>query len=137
MAPMNFNIRDPKHRMTVTFPGKPVTRDVSPDDIEAYLRSKGYEAALLADRNWPKDVAYSWWPPRRPDPRAPPFHIRPAVVRGLRECCKPLEQAIETIASNEGRTPGEVLREIAVMAQIAEWGSVPQATGALLCREPV
>ncbi|XXX76938.1 hypothetical protein WMF30_55755 [Sorangium sp. So ce134] len=125
---MSFNIRDPKHRMALTFPGRPVTRRVSPDDIERYLRERGYEPMRLADdcwppgSIWPSDAFYSWWPPRRPDPRAPPAHIRPAVVRGLRECCKSLEQAIETIAHNEGRTPGEVLREIAVMAQMAEDG---------------
>ncbi|XXY16011.1 hypothetical protein WME88_48025 [Sorangium sp. So ce216] len=121
---MSFNIRDAKHRMSVTFPGRFVTRRVSPADVEAYLRARGYEAHGLADDRWPPDAVYSWWPPRRPprwpDPRA--IDVPPRPVRGLRECCKSLEQAIETIAQNEGRTPGEVLREIAVMAKAAEDG---------------
>ncbi|WP_437662493.1 hypothetical protein [Sorangium sp. So ce1182] len=123
---MSFNIRDAKHRMAVTLPGKPVTRRVSPDDVEAYLRARGYEAHRLDDRDWPPDAIYSWWPPRPPprwpDPRATSIDVPPRPVRGLRECCKLLEQAIETIAHNEGRTPGEVLREIAVMARMAEGG---------------
>ncbi|WP_437947039.1 hypothetical protein WME98_40405 [Sorangium sp. So ce296] len=123
---MNFNIRDPKHRMAVTFPGRPVTRRVSPGDVERYLRERGYEPHRLGDDAWPPDAIYSWWPPRRPprwpDPRPTSIDLPPRVVRGLRECCKSLEQAIETIAQNEGRTPGEVLREIAVMAQMAEDG---------------
>ncbi|XYH92860.1 hypothetical protein ACMHYB_33965 [Sorangium sp. So ce1128] len=123
---MSFNIRDPKHRMSVTFPGRFVTRRVSPADVEAYLRARGYEPHGLADDRWPQDVVYSWWPPRRPPrwpgPRPTSINVPPRPVRGLRECCKSLEQAIETIADNEGRTPGEVLREIAVMAKIAEDG---------------
>ncbi|XXY51478.1 hypothetical protein WME91_10080 [Sorangium sp. So ce269] len=123
---MSFNIRDPKHRMSVTFPGRFVTRRVSPADVEAYLRARGYEAHGLADDRWPQDVVYSWWPPRLPprwpDPRPTSISVPPRPVRGLRECCKSLKQAIETIASNEGRTPGEVLREIAVMAQMVEDG---------------
>ncbi|AUX43442.1 uncharacterized protein SOCE26_048900 [Sorangium cellulosum] len=55
---MNFNIRDPKHRMEVTFPGRPITRRVSPDDIERYLKAKGYESARSAERDWPRDIAY-------------------------------------------------------------------------------
>ncbi|XYH95402.1 hypothetical protein ACMHYB_47615 [Sorangium sp. So ce1128] len=123
---MSFNIRDPKHRMSVTFPGRFVTRSVSPADVEVYLRARGYEAHGLADDRWPQDVVYSWWPPRPPprwpDPRPTSISVPPRPVRGLRECCKSLEQAIETIAENEDRTPGEVLREIAVMAQMAEGG---------------
>ncbi|WP_437513084.1 hypothetical protein [Sorangium sp. So ce1099] len=119
---MSFNIRDAKHRMRVTFAGRPVTRHVSPGDVERYLRERGYEAHRLDHRDWPPDAVYSWWPPRRP-PRWPDLRaidVPPRPVRGHRECCKSLEQAIEAIAQNEGRTPGEVLREIAVMAQIAE-----------------
>lgn len=123
---MSFNIRDPKHRMSVTFPGRFVTRRVSPADVEAYLRARGYEAHRLDHRDWPPDAIYSWWPPRRPprwpDPRPTSINVPPRPVRGLRECCKSLEQAIETIADNEGRTPGEVLREIAAMARMAEDG---------------
>ncbi|WP_437664888.1 hypothetical protein [Sorangium sp. So ce1182] len=123
---MSFNIRDSKYRMSVTFPGRFVTRRVSPDDIERYLRERGYEAHRLDDGDWPPDAIYSWWPPRRPprwpDPRATTIDVPPRVVRGLRECCKPLEQAIETIAHNEGRTPGEVLREIAIIVRMAEGG---------------
>ncbi|MGK3966699.1 hypothetical protein WMF38_21275 [Sorangium sp. So ce118] len=119
---MSFNIQDPKRRIALTFPGRPVTRRVSPGDVERYLRERGYEAHRLDNRNWPLDVIYSWWPPRRPprwpDPRATSIDVQPRPVREFRECCKSLEQAIETIAHNEGRTPGEVLREIAVLAQV-------------------
>ncbi|WP_437649091.1 hypothetical protein [Sorangium sp. So ce362] len=116
---MNFNIRDPKHRHSLTFPGKPVTRSVSPDDIERYLKDRGYLPALSVEHGWPRGIAYMWWPPRWPDPRTPPIHIRPRHVPGPRLCSQPLESVIEIIAHNEDRTPGEVLREIAVMALMA------------------
>ncbi|WP_437972217.1 hypothetical protein WMF04_24260 [Sorangium sp. So ce260] len=113
-----MNLRDPKHRMSVTFPGKPVTRCVSPHDIETYLESKGYQSALSVERNWPRDIPYAWLPPRWPHPQTPPIHIQPRVVVGARLCSQPLDKVIEVIAHNEGRTPGEVLREIAVHAQL-------------------
>ncbi|AGP41533.1 hypothetical protein SCE1572_47825 [Sorangium cellulosum So0157-2] len=40
------------------------------------------------------------------------------MVVGARLCSQPLDKVIEVIAHNEGRTPGEVLREIAVHAQM-------------------
>ncbi|WP_437968908.1 hypothetical protein WMF04_06290 [Sorangium sp. So ce260] len=123
---MSFNIRDSKHRMRVTLPGRPVTRRVSPADVETYLTARGYEPHRINHRDWHPDAIYSWWPPRRPprwpDARPTTIDTPPHVVRGLRECCKSLEQAIETIAQNEGRVPGEVLREIAIMARMAENG---------------
>ncbi|WP_437905287.1 hypothetical protein WME95_44525 [Sorangium sp. So ce327] len=39
-------------------------------------------------------------------------------MSGLRLCSQPLEKVIEAIAHNEGRTPGEALREIAVYTQL-------------------
>ncbi|WP_437329995.1 hypothetical protein [Sorangium sp. So ce381] len=42
------------------------------------------------------------------------------MAMGPRLCSQPLEPIIEAIAHNEGRTPGEVLREISVMAQMAD-----------------
>ncbi|WP_437776188.1 hypothetical protein [Sorangium sp. So ce1097] len=119
---MKINIRDPKHRHSLTFPGKPIARRVSPDDIEAYLRAKGYRPAGSIARDWPRNIAFAWLPPEPPDPRAPPFPIRSRMVPGPRLCSQPLEPVVEAIAHNEKRTPGEVLREIAVMAQMAENG---------------
>ncbi|WP_437727048.1 hypothetical protein [Sorangium sp. So ce861] len=115
-----MDFRDCKHRMSLTFPGKPVTRRVSPDDIEAYLKARGYLPALSVERDWPRNIAYKWWPPRWPDPRTPPIGIRPRDVPGPRLCSQPLEPVIEAIAHNEDRTPGDVLREIAVIAQLAD-----------------
>ncbi|WP_437721816.1 hypothetical protein [Sorangium sp. So ce861] len=117
-----MNLRDPKHRMELTFPGKPVTRRVSPLEIEAYLRTKGYTPAILGDRTWPKKLPYSWWPPE-PDSEAPRPHTKCAKVPGARECSRPLETVIEAIASNEGRTPGEVLRDIKALAKERKAGS--------------
>ncbi|WP_438000608.1 hypothetical protein WMF26_13080 [Sorangium sp. So ce185] len=117
---MTFNFRDPDYRMDLSFPGKPITRRVSPRDIEEYLKAKGYTSYLSVERGWPKEIPFAWYPPERPDPRAPRFGIEPRFVRGPRLCSQPLESVIETIAQNEGRTPGEVLREIAVMAQMAD-----------------
>ncbi|WP_433934242.1 hypothetical protein AB3662_07015 [Sorangium cellulosum] len=77
-----MDFRDPKHRMSFTFLGKPVTRRVSPDDIEAYLKAHGYLSAISADRYWPPGIPYVWTPPKRPDKRAPPIHIQPRVVPG-------------------------------------------------------
>ncbi|XXX74139.1 hypothetical protein WMF30_41490 [Sorangium sp. So ce134] len=124
---MNFNIRDPKHRMSLTFPGRPIIRRVSPDDIERYLRDRGYVSAISVERGWPKDIAYSWFPPRWPDPRTPPIHIQPRMVPGPRLCRQPLEPVIEVIAHNEGRTPGEVLRAIKALAKERKAGSTRRA----------
>ncbi|WP_437301128.1 hypothetical protein [Sorangium sp. So ce426] len=86
--------------------------------MEDYLESKGYQSALSVERDWSRDIPYAWLPPRRLDPRAPPIHIQPRVVMGPRLCSQPLEKVIEAIAHNDGRTPGEVLREIAVHSQL-------------------
>ncbi|WP_438033687.1 hypothetical protein [Sorangium sp. So ce204] len=120
-----MNLNDPKHRMSVTFPGKPVTRCVSPHDIEAYLESKGYQSVLSVECDWPRDIPYPWLPPRWSDPRAPPIHIQPHIVRGTRLCSQPLEKIIEAIAHNEGRTPREVLRESAVHFQLENGEKLP------------
>ncbi|WP_437309600.1 hypothetical protein [Sorangium sp. So ce388] len=109
-----------KYRIKLTFPGRPVTRCVSPADIERYLTERGYEPTLSVERDWPRHIPYAWFPPKWPDTRAPPIHIKPRFVRGTRLCSQPMEEVIEAIAHNEGRSPGEVLREIAVMAQMAE-----------------
>ncbi|AUX43443.1 uncharacterized protein SOCE26_048910 [Sorangium cellulosum] len=61
-----------------------------------------------------------WWPPKWPEPGSPPPHIAPTFVRGPRLCSQPMEEVIEAIAHNENRSPAEVLREIAVMAQMAD-----------------
>ncbi|WP_434042706.1 MULTISPECIES: hypothetical protein [Sorangium] len=112
---MTINIRDAKHRMSVTFPGRPITRHISPDDIECYLRAKGYRGVRSAQPGWPRDVALVWLPPAGPD--CPDRYVEGPRVREHR-----LEQAIKDIARNEKRTPGEVLREIAVLALAAEDG---------------
>ena len=83
------------------------------------MESKGYQSALSVERDWPRDIPYASLPSRWSDPRAPPIHIQPHIVRGPRLCSQPLEKIIEAIAHNEGRTPREVLREIAVHAQLA------------------
>ncbi|WP_437601767.1 hypothetical protein WMF28_09230 [Sorangium sp. So ce590] len=103
-----------------SFPGPPVTRSVSPDDIEAYLKTRGYLPALSVETGWPRGIAYMGWPPRWPDPRALMIPIIPRMVMGTRLCSHPLEPIVETIVQNERRTPGEVLREISVMALIAD-----------------
>ncbi|WP_437828807.1 hypothetical protein [Sorangium sp. So ce1153] len=119
---MSFNIRDPKFRVLLTFPGLPVKRRVSPDDIEAYLKAKGYGPYLSIERDWPKGIARAWMLPKWPEPGSPPMHIQAVMVHGPRLCSQPLDKIVEAIAHNEGRTPGEVLREIAVMAQMAAGG---------------
>ncbi|WP_437796430.1 hypothetical protein [Sorangium sp. So ce693] len=120
-----MNLGDPRHRMRVTFPGKPATRCVSPHDIETYLESSGYHSALLEERDWPRDIPYAWLPPSWPDPRAPPIRIQPHIVRRPRLCSQPMEKVIEIIAHNEGRAPGEVLREMAVHSQLENGEQLP------------
>lgn len=111
-----MNLRDPKHRMELTFPGKPVTRRVSPLEIESYLRAKGYNPAILGERSWPKNLPYIWWHPD-PHPLAPRLHPKRVKVPGTRECSRALETVVEAIAYNEERTPGEVLRDIKALAR--------------------
>ncbi|WP_437957327.1 hypothetical protein WME76_39350 [Sorangium sp. So ce119] len=89
------------------------------------MRANGYRPTASIARDWPEDIAFSWIPPQWPDPRAPPFHIQPRMVPGPRLCSQPLEPVIKAIAHNEKRTPGEVLREIAVMALMVEGGGSP------------
>ncbi|XXX73316.1 hypothetical protein WMF30_37280 [Sorangium sp. So ce134] len=111
-----MNIRDPKHRMSLTFPGPPITRGVSPLEIESYLRAKGYEPAILDARSWPKHLPYSWYPPAPHPVKLSPYP-RPSRVPGTRECSRPLEEVIEAIARNEERTAGEVLGDIKALAR--------------------
>ncbi|WP_438040161.1 hypothetical protein [Sorangium sp. So ce128] len=117
-----MNLGAPKHRMSATLPGKPVTRCVSPHDIETYLESKGYQSVLSEERAWPRDIPYASLPPSWPDPRAPPIRIHPHIVRGPQLCSQPMEKVIEVIAHNEGPTPGELLRDIAVHSQLERGG---------------
>ncbi|WP_437634267.1 hypothetical protein [Sorangium sp. So ce854] len=108
-----MSFRDPKRRVSLTLPGRPVTRSVSPDDIERYLSARGYLGVRSAQPGWPHDVALVWLPPAGPD-------CTERYVEGPRVREHRLETAIKAIARIEGRSPGEVLREIAVMAQMAD-----------------
>ncbi|MGK4000668.1 hypothetical protein [Sorangium sp. So ce1024] len=110
-----MSFRDPKRRVSLTLPGRPVTRAVSPDDIERYLSARGYLGVRSAQPGWPRDVALVWLPPAGPN--STDRYVEGPQVRSHR-----LEDAIKAIARIEGRTPGEVLREIAVMAQMPENG---------------
>ncbi|WP_437611150.1 hypothetical protein WMF20_04955 [Sorangium sp. So ce834] len=117
--PLKF--RDPKRRVSLTLPARPVTRCVSPADIERYLSARGYRAFHVSIPVRPWRVAVLWFPPIGPDGRnLPSYHDR--YVEGPQVSAHRLEDAIAAIARIEGRTPGEVLREIAVMAQMAEDG---------------
>ncbi|WP_437338471.1 hypothetical protein [Sorangium sp. So ce394] len=118
-VPMKF--RDPKRRVSLTLPARPVTRCVSPADIERYLSARGYRAFHVVIPVRPWYVAMLWFPPIGPDGRnQPSYHDR--YVEGPQFSDHRLESAVEAIARIEGRAPGEVLREIAVMAQMAEGG---------------
>ncbi|WP_437319754.1 hypothetical protein [Sorangium sp. So ce385] len=118
-VPLMF--RDPTRRVTLTLPARPVTRCVSPDDVERYLSARGYRAFHVSIPVRPWRVAVLWFPPIGPDGHnRPSYHDR--YVEGPQVSAHRLEDAVEAIARIEGRAPGEVLREIAVMAQMAEDG---------------
>ncbi|WP_437486875.1 hypothetical protein WME75_04745 [Sorangium sp. So ce1014] len=68
-----MTFRDPTFRMKLTFPGLPVTRRVSPADIEAYVALRGYTPTVSIERDWPEHISNVWLPPQWPDPRAPQF----------------------------------------------------------------
>ncbi|KYG10996.1 hypothetical protein BE21_58425 [Sorangium cellulosum] len=117
--PMKF--RDPKLRVSLTLPARPVTRCVSPADIERYLSAHGYRAFHVVIPVRPWYVAMLWFPPIGPDGcNEPSYHDR--YVEGPQISAHRLEDAIAAIARIEGRAPGDVLHEIAVMAQLAEDG---------------
>ncbi|WP_438019305.1 hypothetical protein WMF18_09645 [Sorangium sp. So ce315] len=118
-VPLEF--RDPKRRVSLTLQARPVTRCVSPADIERYLSARGYRAFHVVIPIRPWYVAMLWFPPIWPDGRnQPSYHDR--YVEGPQVSAHRLEDAVAAIARIEGRAPGEVLREIAVMAQMAEDG---------------
>ncbi|XXX76651.1 hypothetical protein WMF30_10715 [Sorangium sp. So ce134] len=116
-VPLKF--RDPQRRVSLTLPARPVTRCVSPADIERYLSARGYRAFLVSIPVRPWYVAMLWLPPIGPD-RQPTYHD--PFVEGPQLSAHRLEDAVEAIARIEGRAAGEVLREIAVMAQVDEGG---------------
>ncbi|KYF75863.1 hypothetical protein BE17_28975 [Sorangium cellulosum] len=123
MAAMSFYLplkfRDPKRRVSLTLPARPVTRCVSPGDIERYLSARGYRPFHVTMSCPPWYVAVLWFPPIGPDGgNLPSYHDR--YVEGPQVSAHRLEDAIAAIARIEGRTSGEVLREIAVMAQMAD-----------------
>ncbi|WP_433936540.1 hypothetical protein AB3662_17850 [Sorangium cellulosum] len=116
-VPLKF--RAPKRRVSLTLPSRPVTRCVSPDDIERYLSAHGYRPFHVSMPCPPWYVAVLWFPPIGPDGRnLPSYHDR--YVEGPQVSAHRLGDVIGTIARIEGRTPGEVLREIAVMAQMGD-----------------
>ncbi|KYG01810.1 hypothetical protein BE21_55960 [Sorangium cellulosum] len=116
-VPLKF--RDAQRRVSLTLPARPVTRCVSPADIERYLSARGYRAFHVTIPVRPWRVAVLWFPPIGPDGRnQPSYHDR--YVEGPQVSAHRLEGAIEAIARIEGRAPGEVLREIAVMTLMAE-----------------
>ncbi|WP_437305191.1 hypothetical protein [Sorangium sp. So ce388] len=117
--PLKF--RSPKRRVSLTLPARPVTRCVSPDDIERYLSARGYRPFHVSIPVRPWYVALLWFPPIGPDGRNEPSY-RDRYVEGPQVSDHRLEDAIAAIARIEGRAPGEVLREISVMAQLAEDG---------------
>ncbi|WP_437686411.1 hypothetical protein [Sorangium sp. So ce176] len=110
-----MKLRDPKRPVALTLPGRPVTRRVSPADIERYLLERGYRGVRSAQPGSPRDVAIVWLPPT--GPTYPDRYVEGPRVRSHR-----LEEAIKAIARIEGRTPGEVLLEISAMARMAEDG---------------
>ncbi|WP_437752006.1 hypothetical protein [Sorangium sp. So ce1389] len=115
--PLKF--RDPKRRVSLTLPARPVTRCVSPADIERYLSARGYRPFHVTIPVRPWYVAMLWFPPIRPDGgNLPSYHDR--YVEGPQVSAHRLEDAIASIARIEGRAPGEVLREIAVMARMVD-----------------
>ena len=78
-------------RVRVTLPRRPVTRTITPEQVEAYLRQTGWREV---------DDEYT------PSPRA-------KVVSPPRDRKVPLSEVIKQVALHEGRSPGEVLRDIA------------------------
>ncbi|XYH95075.1 hypothetical protein ACMHYB_45910 [Sorangium sp. So ce1128] len=83
--------RDPQRRVRVTVPGKPVTRTITPAQIDRYLDAMRW----MKDPNGPV-----------PDPTDRSF---------------PLTRIIAMIATHENRSPGEVLADIADGKGLERW----------------
>ncbi|XXT16692.1 hypothetical protein WME94_41330 [Sorangium sp. So ce429] len=97
-----MKLRDPKRRVSLTLPARPVTRCVSPADIEQYLSARGYRAFHVTIPVRPWYVAMVWFPPIGADGQ-PSHHDR--YVEGPQVCSHRLECAIEAIARIEGPPP--------------------------------
>ncbi|WP_437676655.1 hypothetical protein [Sorangium sp. So ce131] len=102
--------RSPSRLYRVTVTARPVTCKVSPADIERYLVARGYRPEYKKRRGWPASVPTNY---RR---RAQEYIPSP------RDTYSTLARVIEAIALHEGCFPGDVLREVAAMAQMAEDG---------------
>ncbi|WP_437925712.1 hypothetical protein WMF37_42795 [Sorangium sp. So ce291] len=83
--------RRPNQRVRVTVPGKPITRSIAPAQIDRYLDAMDW----VKDRNGPV-----------PDP----------TDRRV-----PLTRIIAIIAMHEGRSPGEVLADVADGKGLERW----------------
>ncbi|XXX78581.1 hypothetical protein WMF30_07380 [Sorangium sp. So ce134] len=102
--------RSPSRLYRVTVTARPVTAEISSADIERYLMARGYHPEYKKRRGWPASV---------------PTNYRRRIheyIPSPRDTYFMLARVIEAIAVHEGCFPGEVLREIAVMAQMAEDG---------------
>ncbi|WP_437732185.1 hypothetical protein [Sorangium sp. So ce1335] len=107
-------------RLRVTVPGRPVSRNVSHEEIERYLRAKGYKPLYSVAADWPRHVQGAWEAPRVLPVGESSYYIPPlawrTVVPSPRRRTVPMAKVI---AKNEGRAPSAVLREIAVLALVA------------------
>ncbi|WP_437619857.1 hypothetical protein [Sorangium sp. So ce1151] len=102
--------RSPSRLYRVTVTARPVTGKISPADIERFLVARGYRPEHTERRGWPPNV---------------PTNYRRRIqeyIPSPRDTYSTLARVIEAIALHEGCFPGEVLREIAVMARAAEGG---------------
>ncbi|WP_437336193.1 hypothetical protein [Sorangium sp. So ce394] len=102
--------RSPTRRYQITVAARPVTGKISPADIERFLVARGYHPEHKKRRGWPASV---------------PTNYRRRIYEYIpspRDTFFTLARVIEAIALHEGCFPGDVLREISVMAQMAEDG---------------
>jgi len=129
-----MKLRNPTRRRRVVVPGRLVRGEVSPVDIEGYLLATGWRPKYLIDG------ASDYWdmPGIAPNRSGWPSDVPIVFVRGegegLERIPSPRERpprpdrfmslsfTIKRIASAEGRSPGEVLRDIEACARWAGRG---------------
>jgi hypothetical protein len=98
--------RDPNKRLRVRVPGREVEAKVSPADIEAYLFKEGYRLKTMVDE-YPDSEPFGFERGEGADHRSVPSPRDPE---------RRMDEVLTAIALHQGRSEGEVLEDVARLA---------------------